>query len=407
MKHVLLAILSLVSSLAFARRDEAVTFTHEGLRVSARISFPDGPGPFRAIVVVPGSGANDKDGTLPMSGGNANCLYPGLVGQTLRPYRGLSNALADSGYAVLTYDKVEYSNPSGVGAITLRKLWFPAQSGIEYLRTRSDIRGNDLILLGHSEGSTLIPRMALGDAGIKAMISLAGPRRSVYDTILAYQLVEIARKCGGDISAAQAQGEQLIEYFTLIRSGNWNNGTPPFAGVSAAVWSDYIKMADSVVLNYNAFPRPKLFIGLGDDLNVPVGSELAAFRREVTGNTDFYEIAGLNHYLSTATDPAVSKPLTDTILAWLRKEVPAVGVNAVKQNTESTFRVVREGPGIRLISSGESLQQVTIRDSNGRRVYQSKLSGTTARVQPGHLTSGIYSVEVQSVTSRELLRVAF
>jgi dienelactone hydrolase len=390
---------------ATARRYESVTFTHEGLQVAARLSLPDGAGPFRAIVIVPGSGANDKDGTIPMYGANVSCMYPGLLGDTLRPYKGLSDALTDSGYAVLTYDKLEYTYPTGLGTITFRKLWLPAASGIAYLRSRTDIRGNDLVLLGHSEGASLIPHLARQDAGITALINLAGARRSIYDTLLAYQVLQITRTCGGDTAAAKVQGAQFIAYFNLIRSGRWNSSTPPFAGVSAAVWSDYLKVTDSVVFNYNAFTKPRLFIGLEDDMNVPVATELARFRIEITGGAHFVELPGLNHYLSTATDPAVSKLLTDTIVAWLRREAPALSIPEVSTGAGNAFRLLRQGADWRLESGADQIRQVTLFDSNGRNVYSSAASGNTFLIHLPNLPAGIYSLQVRGAKSSAALRL--
>jgi hypothetical protein len=406
MKYIILAFLLAISVFTDARRYEAVSFSHEGLQVSARLSLPDAPPPYRAIVLVPGSGPNDKDCTFPVVGPNTDCLFPGLMGDTLRPYKGLSDALADAGYAVLTYDKLEYSYPTTLGTITFKKLWLPAMSGIGYLRSRSDIRGNDLVLLGHSEGSTLIPYMAKGDAGISAMISLAGPRRSAYDTLLSYQILEITKTCGGDTAAAKSQGAQLMYYFSLIRSGKWNSSTPPFAGVSASVWADYIKVADSVVINYNAFEKPRLFIGLGKDMNVPIATELTAFRNEVKGRADFYEIPDLLHYLCTPTDPAVSKVLTDTIVSWLRRELPPLGVGAVAGNTASAFRLQRDGREWRLSSKTEALRHIMVYDSNGRQVYQAEASGNSWKFHLPELAAGIYSLEVQGSKSRGVLRMS-
>lgn len=405
MKYAVLSLLFLIAGAAAARRDERVTFMHEGLRVSARLSLPDGAGPYRPILIVPGSGPNDMDGTIPMIGGNATCLYPGLVGDTLRPYKGLADALAEAGYAVLTYDKVEYSYPNGLGTITFRKLWLPAASGMAYLRTRADIRSGELVLLGHSEGSSLIPYLAKQDGGVSALISLAGPRRSTYDTLLSYQLLEISRKCGGDTAVAKVQGAQVLWYFNQIRTGKWTSATPPFAGVSAAVWSDYIKIADSVVLNYNAFAKPRLFIGLGDDLNVPVTTELAGFQADISGKADFYAIPGLNHFLSTATDPAVSGILTDTIISWLRRELPPLSVAGPAGSPKSVFSLLRDGQGWKLVSTGEALRSVTLYDTNGRRVYSSEASGTAWPLALPELAPGIYNLEVRGRKSRSMLRL--
>ncbi len=57
-----------------AKKSEAISLTHDGLTLSGRIQFPDGAGPFQVVIVVPGSGANDKDGTLPMQG-EMLCAY--------------------------------------------------------------------------------------------------------------------------------------------------------------------------------------------------------------------------------------------------------------------------------------------------------------------------------------------
>jgi hypothetical protein len=78
--------------------------------------------------------------------------------KTLRPYKQLSEALVDSGFAVLRYDKLEYTyTPAQLGTITFHKLWLPVESAINYVKTRTDVDTNCITLLGHSEGSLLIP----------------------------------------------------------------------------------------------------------------------------------------------------------------------------------------------------------------------------------------------------------
>ena len=158
-----------------------VTFTHDGLTVNARIQIPDGSGPHPVIIIGPGSGANDKDGTIPMVGGNVACLYPGLLNNTLTPYKDLSEALSDSGYAVLTYDKIEFTHPTTT--ISFYRIWMPIKSAIAYLKTRNDVDTNQIILIGHSESSGTIPYIARTEPGVKALISLAGPRRPIGSSV--------------------------------------------------------------------------------------------------------------------------------------------------------------------------------------------------------------------------------
>jgi len=407
MRKILYLVLSLmVPALCLqARTYVPITFTHEGLTVQARLTLPASAAPYRVIVITPGSGANDKDGTLPMYGANVTCLYPGLYGDTLRSYKGLSDALADSGYAVLTYDKLEYTYTTGMGTITYRKLWLPVTSALRYLKTRADIDTGNMVLLGHSEGSTLIPYIARSHPEVKALISLAGPRRSIYDTVLSYQLRYITATCGGDTAMARLQGEQLMDYFSMIRSGGWNAATPPFAGISAAVWSDYVKVSDSVVINYNLAARRTLFVGLGDDMNVPVNTELERFRREVTTAADFYVLPGLNHYLTTATNPATSKVLTDTLIYWLRLNVAGVSVPAIPTAARQLFTLTKNAGTYTLQCNQGQLRRIGLYSTDGRTVLKSQVSGNKYQFPVDGLAPGLYLLSVEGNRSAEVLKL--
>src|SRR5204863_8574539 len=127
---------------------------------------------------------------------------------------------------------------------------------------RADVDTNNIILIGHSEGSSLIPFIARGRSDIKALISIAGAR-TPFDSLLAYQLVNIAQSCGGSVAQAQAQANQVLSYFNIISSNTWNGSTPALFGVPASAWYDYVRATDSVAANYNIDNLPTLFTGMG------------------------------------------------------------------------------------------------------------------------------------------------
>lgn len=381
-----------------------VVFTHEGLSLNGRLQLPAGAPPFRAVVIVPGSGANDRDGTIPMYGANIQCLYPGLYGDTLRPYKGLSDALAAAGYAVFTYDKVEYTFP-GIqpSAITFRKLWLPAVSAVAWLKTRNDIDTHHMILLGHSEGASFLPKIAQNDPSVKALVSLAGPRTPL-DTMIATQLVHIAQTCNGNVSLAEQQGNQIMAYGGVVRSGNYTGSYPPLFGVPAAVWQDYFRVVDSVSILYNGAQRKTLFIGLGDDLNVPVHTELQRFQQEITIPADFYILPGINHYLTTPTHPATSPILTDTILHWLRQAVPPTGAPVLSGSGNVSW--VLEGSSLRFSRQKGLLHGIIIYDSSGKQLLNKKISTQEYRVDVSRYTAGIYYVEInKGRTDRQTVKV--
>jgi dienelactone hydrolase len=294
-----------------------ISFIHDGKTIYGTFTTPNGIGKFPVIIINPGSGAIDRDGTIPMVGANVSCLYPALLNDTLKPYKELSDALVDSGYAVLRYDKLEYTYHTNLGTITFHKVWLPVESAIDYVKTRNDVDTNRIILIGHSEGSSLIPFIAKSRSDIKALISIAGPR-TPFDTLLAYQIVNIAQTCGGNIVLAQTQANQILSYFKIIRTSTWSGSTPPLVGVPASVWHDYILATDSVAINYNEDSLPTIFIGMALDVNVP-GTELIRFQNEVTITNDFLSITSLIHYMTSNNNPHVSSALTDTIIHWLRQ----------------------------------------------------------------------------------------
>lgn len=386
-----------------------ITFTHDGKTVFGTFTSPDGSGRFPTVIIAPGSGANDRDGTLELSGGNVACLYPDLNGETLKPYKELAEALVDSGFAVLRYDKLEFTYPTSLGPITFHKLWLPVESAIEYVKTRADVDTNRLILIGHSEGSSLIPYIAKARTDIKALISIAGAR-TPFDSILAHQLVEFERICDGDTVLAQSQANQILDYFSNVRTGNCNF-LPPLFGVSACVWEDYFDATDPVAENYNLNNLPTLFIGLGLDINVPP-AELVRFENEVTITDDFWRIPDLNHFMTPNTDPHVSAILTDTIVYWLRASNLISGIGKAAKMNELLRIYPNPFHESVTLSFPEDLHPVSLSIYNvyGQLMSAPDLAGVKgmATIDLGFLSSGMYWLELdmdrQKLTRRMIKR---
>lgn len=405
MKNILNVILLLLLTAATqAQQSYNITFNHDGKTVFGTFTTPNGSGKFPTIIINPGSGSNDRDGTFPVVSANASCLYPGLVGDTLKFYKELSDALVDSGYAVLRYDKLEYTYPSNLGTITFHKLWLPVESAIDYVKTRNDVDTNRVILIGHSEGSSLIPFIAKGRSDIKALISIGG-NRTPYDSLLAYQIVNIAQTCGGNVSQAQTQANQILSYFNIIRTNTWNGSTPPFLGAPASAWYEYVLATDSVVINYNINNLPTLFIGMALDINVPP-TELIRFQNEVTITNDFWSMPGLNHYMTPDNDPHVSTALTDTIIFWLRQNNFATGISSVE--TPDKYIDVFPNPfnDVVSITARHDLQNLTFSILNTlgqvvvreQEAYLSKNSTLTLDMQD--LPGGVYFLELTTDKQR-------
>lgn len=402
MKKLFFSLL-LLSSLAKAQTQIPAQFNHVDRLVRGTLSLPAGMGPHPAVVIVPGSGANDRDGTALLAGGYAPCLYPQLVGQTLRPYRDLGNALVEAGFAVLRYDKLEFSYPTNLGTITFDKLWLPANSALNWLKTRSDIDTNRLVLIGHSEGSSLIPWMALQRTDVSALISLAGAR-TPFDSVLARQLVDFAQQCNGNLAQAQTEATQILTYCNAVRQGPPPPTTPPLFGVPAAVWRTYTQVTDSVAQRYNAAAKPSLFIGLGADVNVPP-SELIRFQSEVNITNQFWLLPGINHFLSTNSQAAFVPVIADTIVHWLRQQ----GLANVRNEQMTAAWRLYPNPAVEAVTiqAPTALTQPTawkLVDLQGKTVMQGQweVGETDMLILVGHLAPGMYQLQHEAGHAKPL-----
>jgi dienelactone hydrolase len=138
------------------------------------VTMPVGNGPFPALVLVHGSGPQDRDESM---GPN-------------KPFRDLAWGLASRGVAVLRYEKRTKAHAGEMllkkDSITVKEETVDdALAAITALRGIKEIDQRRIFVLGHSLGGTLAPRIAAGDSNIAGVVILAGMARPLEDAILA------------------------------------------------------------------------------------------------------------------------------------------------------------------------------------------------------------------------------
>jgi len=144
--------------------------------LAALLTLPKGAGPFPGLVLVHGSGPNDRDETI---GPN-------------KPFRDLAWGLASRGIAVLRYDKRTraygtklMADPKLMASLTVREETIDdGLSGLALLRATPKIAKDKVFILGHSLGGMLMPRIALAPGADNAagFIIMAGLTRALEDT---------------------------------------------------------------------------------------------------------------------------------------------------------------------------------------------------------------------------------
>lgn len=146
--------------------------------VPGTVTMPKGAGPFPGLVLVHGSGPNDRDETL---GPN-------------KPFQDLAWGLASRGIAVLRYDKRSkvhgpriLADPKSEATMTVKDETIDdALAAAALLQKAKGIDPKRVFILGHSLGGYLLPRIALAaePLGVAGFISLAGLTRPLDDTVL-------------------------------------------------------------------------------------------------------------------------------------------------------------------------------------------------------------------------------
>ncbi len=142
------------------------------------LAVPAGKGPFPAVVLVHGSGPNDRDESL---GPN-------------KPFKDIAWGLASRGVAVLRYDKLTYvygpklvADPKLAASLTVQQETIDgAIEAVRLLRTVPEVDREKIFVLGHSLGGMLIPRIAVAGKGldIAGFIVMAGLTEPLPETFL-------------------------------------------------------------------------------------------------------------------------------------------------------------------------------------------------------------------------------
>lgn len=166
----------------FPYSSEDVTFGNKKFNIflAGTLTIPEGNGPFPAVILITGSGAQNRD--------------EALMGH--KPFLVLADWLSRNGIAVLRYDdrgvgksQGDYVNSTSADLAT------DAEAAYLFLKNNPKINPAAIGLLGHSEGGLIAPIVAASNAGIGFIVSLAGPGVTG-EQVLYRQQADIGRLSG-------------------------------------------------------------------------------------------------------------------------------------------------------------------------------------------------------------------
>lgn len=182
---------------------EDVTYKNDTVVRAGTLTIPNGDGPFPAVLLLSGSGAQDRDSLL--------------FGH--RPFLLLADHLTRAGIAVLRVDDRGVGGSNGnLSESTLSDFAEDALSGVRFLAGREELDAERIGLIGHSEGGIVAPLAASRSNDVAFVVMLAGTGVPGSD-VMNLQMQLHMRLLGIDEATIEAAAVEHRKLNNLIREG--------------------------------------------------------------------------------------------------------------------------------------------------------------------------------------------
>jgi uncharacterized protein len=279
------------------RFDETdVTLGSGPLAVPGTLSLPPQrqPGLLPALVLLGGSGPEDRDGSIGRS----------------KPLKDLAWGLASRGVAVLRFDKVTHAHPDLVSqnrAFTVADEYLPdALAAIALLQAHPAIDAARVFVAGHSLGGTIAPRVAAAEPSVAGLVLLAGGAQPLQWAAVR-QISYLASLAPATAASAQPGIDALTAQARMVDSPDLSQETPdaelPFS-VPAPYWLD-LRGYDPVAVAAG-LRQPMLILQGGRDYQATVTDDLSRWRAGLDQRPDVTVrvYPADNHFFFPGTGPS-------------------------------------------------------------------------------------------------------
>lgn len=318
----------------------------DGTQLAGTLTIPTGAGPHPAVILISGSGPQDRDETL--------------FGH--KPFLVLADHLTRHGIAVLRYDDRGVGGSSGATMeATTKDFANDVLAGVVFLKKLGEIDKERIGLVGHSEGGIVAPLAASRSKSVRCVVLLSGTALPG-DEILRMQTEALLRAAGvpeATIKEELAAHGRLMEVLggddeELIRTRLREltdvqmNRVPGPARPTAAQMDELVAAAMKELRSpwMQSFlkldPRealrlmrcPVLALGGEKDLQVPPDKNLPEIEKTLreAGNSDVTvkTLPNLNHMFQEATtglvgeygliEQTLAPQALDEVTNWLRAQ---------------------------------------------------------------------------------------
>jgi fermentation-respiration switch protein FrsA (DUF1100 family) len=185
-------------------REEEIGYENkeQNVTLAATLTIPQGKGPFPGVVLITGSGPQDRDESL--------------LGH--KPFLILSDFLTRHGIAVLRADDRGVGKSTGVfSTATTADFSTDAEAGVAYLKTRAEVDPHKIGLIGHSEGGVIAPMVAARNKDVAFIVMMAGTGVPG-DQVIVAQLKAIDIASGKSEQDTEKEASKQQEIVKLIET---------------------------------------------------------------------------------------------------------------------------------------------------------------------------------------------
>lgn len=305
----------------------------QGDTLAGTLTIPSGKGPFPAVLLITGSGPQDRDESV--------------MGH--KPFLVVSDWLTRKGIVVLRMDDRGVGKSTGnFATATTADFATDAEAGVAFLKARPEVDPSRIGLIGHSEGGIIAPMVAARNHNVGFIVMMAGSGVPG-DQILVEQSLLISEAGGASKDKAEKVAAKKREVLELVmqekdegvlrkqlREKLAGEVKEPQLGAQikaiTSPWFRYFLSYDPATALRHV-TCPVLALSGEKDLQVPPKQNLPAIRKalEDAGNKNFEvdELPGLNHLFQTANTGApseygaieetISPVALEKIVSWILK----------------------------------------------------------------------------------------
>ncbi|WP_324715392.1 alpha/beta fold hydrolase [Carboxydochorda subterranea] len=300
--------------------ERPVVLDTAGVKLPGTFTVPKGTGRYWAVVLVHGSGPQDRDETVAAN----------------KPFRDLAEGLATRGVAVLRYDKRTYvirqderlrQDPALLEAASTPdgEVLEDALEAVRWASRQEGVRG--VVVLGHSLGGMLAPAIAERSHGlVKGLVLMAANARPL-EQLVPEQLLYLARLDG---QVTPEEQHRIDEAKALAqRLGGHGEPVPLDTNVMGAPARYFYALHDLAPLPVaSRLSVPMLLLSGGRDYQVPE-TDWRMWEEGLAGRpgVSFRRFAALNHLMMPGEGPSspeeyavpshVDPAVIDAIVTWL------------------------------------------------------------------------------------------